>query len=137
MDDQEIQLGLHLCQLVDDRLFFLRMQSHPHSTIGAGFLMALLHGKEFATNAEVVAALKVAYQTIPDVVGNIRSDAPGSTGHDFTPLPEDKFVATVLQLLDLLRGLKYVPATGNYLIFEDFYNNYQVNATVHIVGGNV
>ena len=124
MNDQQIQLALHMTQLIDDRLFFLRMQSHPHSTIGAGFLMALLHGKEFATNAEVVEALAVAYQTIPTVVGNLRSDAPGCTGHDFTPLPEDKFVATVLQLLDLLRGLQYVPATGNYLIMQDFYNNY-------------
>lgn len=86
--------------------------------------MALLHGKEFATNAEVVEALKVAYQTIPEVVGNLRSDAPGCTGHDFTPLPEDKFVATVLQLLNLLRGLMYVPATNNYLVFKEFYNNY-------------
>ena len=124
MNDQQIQLALHMTQLIDDRLFFLRMQSHPHSTIGAGFLMALLHGKEFATNAEVVEALAVAYQTIPTVVGNLRSDAPGCTGHDFTPLPEDKFVATVLQLLDLLRGLKYVPATNNYLVFKEFYNNY-------------
>lgn len=124
MNDQEIQLGLHLCQLVDDRLFFLRMQSHPHSTIGAGFLMALLHGKEFATNAEVVAALKVSYQTIPEVVGNLRSDAPGCTGHDFTPLPPEKFDAMVLQTLDLIRALKFVPATGNYLIMQDFYNNF-------------
>lgn len=124
MNDQEIQLGLHLCQLVDDRLFFLRMKGHPHSTLGAGFLMALLHGKEFATNAEVVAALKVAYQTIPDVVGNIRSDAPGSTGHDFCPLPPEKFDSMVLQTLDLIRALKFVPATSCFLIFEDFYRSY-------------
>ena len=137
MTDQEIQLGLHLAQLIDDRLFFLRMKSHPHAVVGGGFTMAILHGRDYATNAEVVEALKVAYQTIPEVVGNLRSDAPGCTGHDFTPLPEDKFVATVLQLLDLLRGLKFVPATGNYLIMQDFYNNYQVNATVHIVEGNV
>lgn len=123
MTDQEIQLGLHLTQLIDDRLFFLRMKSHPHSTIGAGFVMAILHGREYASNDEVVAALKTAFQTIPDVV-NLRSDAPGCTGHDFTPLPEDKFVATVLQLLDLLHGLMFVPATGNYLVFKEFYNNY-------------
>lgn len=124
MTEQQIQHGLHMMQLVSDRLFFLRGDSHPHAICGAGFLMALLHGKEFATNAEVVEALKVAFETIPDVLGNLRSDAPGCTGHDFTPLPEDKFVATVLQLLDLLRGLKYVPATGNYLIMQDFYNNF-------------
>lgn len=124
MDDQQIQLGLHMMQLISDRLFFLRGDSHPHAICGAGFLMALLHGKEFATNAEVVEALAAAYKTIPQVLGDLRSDAPGCTGHDFTPLPEDKFVATVLQLLDLLRGLMYVPATGNYLIMQDFYNNF-------------
>ena len=125
MDDGQIQLALHCTQLVEDKLFMLRMKGfHPHSIIGGGFVMALLHGKEFASNAEVVEALGVAYQTIPDVVGNICSDAPGSTGHDFTPLPEDKFVATVLQLLDLLRGLKFVPATGNYLVMQDFYKYY-------------
>ena len=124
MDDQQIQHGLHLMQLVDDRLFFLRMQSHPAAVAGAGFTMAILHGRDYATNAEVVEALKVAYQTIPDVLGNLRSDAPGCTGHDFTPLPEDKFVATTLQLLSLLHGLMFVPATGNYLVFKEFYNNY-------------
>lgn len=124
MDDQQIQLGLHMMQLIDDRLFFLRGDSHPHAICGAGFLMALLHGKEYATNAEVVEALAVAYKTIPQVLGDLRSDAPGCTGHDFTPLPEDKFVATVLQLLVLLRGLMYVPSTGNYLIMQDFYNNF-------------
>lgn len=125
MDDQQIQLGLHMMQLVSDRLFFLRGDSHPHAICGAGFLMALLHGgKEFASNAEVVEALAVAYKTIPQVLGDLRSDAPGCTGHDFTPLPEDKFVATVLQLLDLLHGLKFVPSTGNYLIMQDFYNNF-------------
>ena len=124
MDDQQIQLALHITQLISDRLFFLRMDSHLHAIAGGGFVMSLLHGKDYATNAEVVKALAVAYQTIPTVVGNLRSDAPGCTGHDFTPLPEDKFVATVLQLLDLLRGLQYVPATGNYLIMQDFYNNY-------------
>lgn len=133
MTDQEIQLGLHLMQLISDRLFFLRMDSHPHAIAGGGFVMSLLHGKEFASNAEVVEALAVAFKTIPQVLGDLRGDAPGSTGHDFTPLPEDKFVATVLQLLDLLRGLMYVPATGNYLVMQDFYNNYQV----HIVEGNV
>lgn len=124
MDDQQIQLALHITQLISDRLFFLRMDSHPHAIAGGGFVMSLLHGKDYATNAEVVEALKVAFETIPDVLGNLRSDAPGCTGHDFTPLPEDKFVATVLQLLDLLRGLMYVPATGNYLIMKDFYNNF-------------
>lgn len=124
MDDQQIQLALHITQLISDRLFFLRMDSHPCAIAGGGFVMSLLHGRDYATNAEVVEALKVAYQTIPDVVGNIRSDAPGSTGHDFTPLPEDKFVAIVLQLLDILRGLMYVPSTGNYLVMQDFYNYY-------------
>lgn len=137
MDDQQIQHGLHLMQLVDDRLFFLRMQSHPAAVAGAGFLMALLHGKEFASNAEVVEALAVAYKTIPQVLGDLRSDAPGCTGYDFTPLPEDKFVSATIQTLDLLHALKFVPATGNYLVMQDFYNNYQVNATVHIVEGNV
>ena len=124
MDDQQIQLALDITQLISDRLFFLRLDSHPHAIAGGGFVMSLLHGKEFASNAEVVTALHEAFETIPDVLGNLRSDAPGCTGHDFTPLPEDKFVATVLQLLDLLRGLKFVPATGNYLIFEEFYRNY-------------
>lgn len=124
MDDQQIQHGLHLMQLVDDRLFFLRMKSHPAAVAGAGFVMALLHGKDYATNAEVVAALHTAFETTSAVLGDLRSDAPGCTGHDFTPLPEDKFVATVLQTLDLIRALKFVPATGNYLIFEEFYNNY-------------
>lgn len=123
MNDQEIQLALHLSQLIDDRLYFLRMKGHPHAVVGGGFTMAILHGKDYATNAEVVAALKTAFDTIPQVLGDLRSDAPGCTGSDFTPLPEDKFVATVLQLLDLLRGLMYVPATGNYLIMQDFYNN--------------
>lgn len=125
MTDQEIQLGLHLAQLIDDRLFFLRMKSHPSAVVGGGFTMAILHGnKEYATNAEIVSALHEAFETIPDVLGNLRSDAPGCTGHDFTPLPEDKFVATVLQLLDILRGLKFVPQTGNYLVFKEFYNNH-------------
>lgn len=124
MDDQQIQLALHITQLISDRLFFLRMDSHPFSIVGGGFVMALLHGKEFATNPEVVEALAVAFKTIPQVLGDLRGDAPGCTGHDLTPLPEDKFVATVLPLLDLLRGLKYVPATGNYLIMKDFYNNF-------------
>ena len=125
MDDQQIQLALHLGLLADDRYTLLfRQQPHPSAALGCGFVMALLHGKEFASNAEVVEALAVAYKTIPQVLGDLRSDAPGCTGHDFTPLPEDKFVATVLQLLDLLRGLKYVPATGNYLIMQDFYNYY-------------
>lgn len=124
MDDQEIQLGLHLMQLVSDRLFFLRMDSHPHAIAGGGFLMSLLHGKEYATNAEVVEALKVAFETIPDVLGNLRSDAPGCTGHDFTPLKPDQFDTITLQLLDLLRGLRYVPQTNSFLIFQDFYNNF-------------
>lgn len=124
MTDQEIQLGLHLMQLISDRLFFLRMDSHPHAIAGGGFVMSLLHGKEFASNAEVVEALAVAFKTIPQVLGDLRGDAPGCTGYDVPALPEDKFVATVLQLLDLLRGLKYVPATGNYLIMKDFYNNF-------------
>lgn len=125
MDDGQIQLALHCTQLVEDKLFMLRMKGfHPHSIIGGGFVMALLHGKEFASNAEVVEALGVAYQTIPDVVGNIRSDAPGSTGHDFCPLPPEKFDSMVLQTLDLIRALKFVPATSCFLIFEDFYRSY-------------
>lgn len=125
MTDQEIQLALHCTQLVEDKLFLLfRISSHPHAIAGGGFVMALLHGKDFATNEEVVEALKVAYDTIPDVLGNIRSDAPGCTGHDFTPLKEDQFVSMTLQTLDLIKALKYVPATGNYLIMQDFYHSY-------------
>lgn len=125
MTDQQIQLGLHLALLADDRYTLLfRKPAHPHSVCGAGFLMALLHGKEFATNAEVVAALKVAYETTTNVVGDFRSDAPGCTGHDFTPLPQDKFDTMVLQVCDLIRAMKFVPATGNYLIMQDFYNYY-------------
>lgn len=124
MDDQQIQLALHITQLISDRLFFLRMDSHPHAIAGGGFVMSLLHGKDYATNAEVVEALAVAYKTIPQVLGDLRGDAPGCTGYDVPALPQDKFVATVLQLLDLLRGLMYVPATGNYLIMKDFYNNF-------------
>lgn len=125
MTEQQIQLGLHLALLADDRYTMLfRKQAHPHAIVGCGFVMALLHGREYATNAEVVEALKVAYQTIPDVVGNIRSDAPGCTGNDFTPLKEDQFVAMTLQTLDLLRGLKFVPTTGNYLVMQEFYNYY-------------
>ena len=123
MTEQQIQHGLHMMQLVSDRLFFLRGDSHPHAICGAGFLMALLHGKEFATNAEVVEALALAYKTIPQVLGDLRSDAPGCTGHDFTPLKQDQFDTMTLQLLDLLRGLRYVPETGNFLVFQDFYNN--------------
>ena len=124
MTDQEIQMGLHLMQLISDRLFFLRMDSHPHAIAGGGFVMSLLHGKEFATNAEVVEALAVAYKTIPRVLGDLRSDAPGCTGHDFIPLKQDQFDTMTLQLLDLLRGLRYVPETGNFLVFQDFYNNF-------------
>lgn len=123
MDDQQIQLALHITQLISDRLFFLRMDSHPHAIAGGGFVMSLLHGKEYTTNAEVVQALHTAYETIPDVVGLAAADAPGMTGWAFTPLKEDQFVSMTLQLLDLLHGLKYVPATGNYLIMQDFYNN--------------
>lgn len=124
MTDQEIQLGLHLMQLISDRLFFLRMDSHPHAIAGGGFVMSLLHGKEYATNAEVVEALAVAYKTIPQVLGDLRSDAPGCTGYDFTPLKQDQFDTMTLQLLDLLRGLHYVPETNSFLIFQDFYNNF-------------
>lgn len=122
MTDQQIQLALHITQLISDRLFFLRMDSHPHAIAGGGFVMSLLHGKDYATNAEVVEALALAYKTIPDVVGSFVPDAPGMTGPSF--LKEDQFISITLQLLDLLRGLKYVPATGNYLIMQDFYNNF-------------
>ena len=122
MTEQQIQHGLHLMQLISDRLFFLRMDSHPHAIAGGGFLMSLLHGKDYATNAEVVEALHEAFETIPDVVGSFVPDAPGMTGPSF--LKEDQFVSMTLQLLDLLHGLKYVPATGNYLIMQDFYNYY-------------
>ncbi|EFH1083373.1 hypothetical protein BF128_004562 [Escherichia coli] len=125
MTDQQIQLGIHLALLADDRYTLLfRKPAHPHAIVGAGFVMSLVSGKEFATNAEVVKALKVAFETIPNVVGDFRSDAPGCTGNDFVPLPESKFVAMTLQTLDLLRGLQYVPSTGNYLIMQDFYNYY-------------
>ena len=124
MTDQEIQLGLHLAQLIDDRLFFLRMKSHPSAVVGGGFTMAILHGRDYATNAEVVEALAVAYKTIPQVLGDLRSDAPGCTGHDFTPLKQNQFDTMTLQLLDLLRGLRYVPQTNSFLIFQDFYNNF-------------
>ena len=125
MTEQQIQLALHITQLISDRLFFLRMDSHPHAIAGGGFVMSLLHGRDYAyaTNAEVVEALKVAFETIPDVLGNLRSDAPGCTGHDFTPLKPDQFDTMTLQLLDLLRGLRYVPETNSFLIFQDFYNN--------------
>ena len=125
MDDQQIQLGLHLALLANDRFTLLfRKPAHPFSVCGAGFVMALLHGKEYATNAEVVAALKTAFQTIPAVVGDVsRSDAPGFT-NGFTALKEDQFVAMTLQTLDLLHAMKYVPETGNYLIMQDFYNYY-------------
>lgn len=123
MNDQEIQLGLHLALLADDRYTLLfRKKPHPMAALGAGFLMALLHGKDFASNAEVVEALKVAFETIPDAVGSFIPDAPGMTGPSY--LNEKQFVAATLQTLDLLRGLKYVPATGNYLVFEDFYHSY-------------
>ena len=124
MTDQQIQLGLHLALLANDRYTLLfRKQAHPHSACGAGFVMALLHGREYATNAEVVEALKVAFETIPDVVGSsFVADAPGMTGPSF--LREDQFVTMTLQTLDLLRGLKFVPATGNYLVLQDFYNYY-------------
>ncbi len=125
MTDQQIQLGLHLALLADDRYTLLfRQRPHPSAALGCGFVMSLLHGKDYATNAEVVEALKVAYQTIPEVVGNLRSDAPGCTGHDFTPLKQDQFDTMTLQLLDLLHGLKFVPSTGNYLVMQDFYNYY-------------
>lgn len=124
MDDQQIQLALHCTQLVEDKLFLLRMGSHPHSIIGAGFLMALVHGKPYVTNAEIVEYLRIAYQTIPCVVGNIRSDAPGCTGNDFVPLPQDKFDTMVLQVCDLIRAIKFVPATSNFLVFDDAYRNY-------------
>lgn len=124
MDDQQIQLGLHMMQLISDRLFFLRMDSHPHAIASGGFVMSLLHGKEYATNAEVVEALALAYKTIPQVLGDLRSDAPGCTGYSFTPLKQDQLDTMTLQLLDLLRGLRYVPQTNSFLIFQDFYNNF-------------
>ncbi len=124
MTDQQIQLALHMMQLISDRLFFLRMDSHPHAIAGGGFVMSLLHGKEFATNAEVVEALAVAYKTIPQVLGDLRGDAPGCTGNDFVPLPPEKFDAMVLQVCDLIRAIKFVPATSNFLVFDDAYRNY-------------
>ena len=113
MDDQQIQLGLHMMQLISDRLFFLRMDSHPHAIAGGGFLMSLLHGKEFATNAEVVKALAEVYETLPQAIGVM----------DYLNLKPDQFDTMTLQLLDLLRGLHYVPETNSFLIFQDFYNN--------------
>ena len=114
MNDQQIQLGLHMTQLVSDRLFFLRGDSHPHAICGAGFLMALLHGKEYATNAEVVQALHEAFETIPQAIGVM----------DCLNLKPDQFDTMTLQLLDLLRGMHYVPETNSFLIFQDFYNNF-------------
>lgn len=113
MNDQQIQLGLHLMQLVSDRLFFLRGDSHPHAICGAGFLMALLHGKEFVTNAEVVEALHTVYETLPQAIGVM----------DYLTLKPEQFDTMTLQLLDLLHGMRYVPETGNFLVFQDFYNN--------------
>lgn len=113
MTEQQIQHGLHLMQLVSDRLFFLRGDSHPHAICGAGFLMALLHGKEYATNAEVVAALAEVYETLPQAIGVM----------DYLTLKPDQFDTMTLQLLDLLHGLHFVPETGNFLVFQDFYNN--------------
>lgn len=113
MTDQEIQLGLHLMQLISDRLFFLRMDSHPHAIAGGGFVMSLLHGKEFASNAEVVEALAVAFKTIPQAIGVM----------DYLTLKPEQFDTMTLQLLHLLHGLHFVPETGNFLVFQDFYNN--------------
>ena len=113
MNDQQIQLGLHLMQLVSDRLFFLRGDSHPHAICGAGFLMALLHGKEFVTNAEVVEALHTVYETLPQAIGVM----------DYLTLKPEQFDTMTLQLLDFLRGMRYVPQTNSFLIFQDIYNN--------------
>ena len=113
MTEQQIQHGLHLMQLVSDRLFLLRGDSHPHAICGAGFLMALLHGKEFVTNAEVVAALHEVYETLPQAIGVM----------DYLTLKPEQFDTMTLQLLDFLRGLHFVPETGNFLVFQDFYNN--------------
>lgn len=125
MNEQQIQLGLHLAFLADDRYTLLfRKKGHPHALLGAGFLLALLKGREYATNAEIVENLKLVYQAIDDAGFNLRSDAPGCTGNDFIPLPEDKFVSATIQTLDLLHALKFVPATGNYLVMQDFYNYY-------------
>lgn len=113
MTEQQIQHGLHMMQLVSDRLFFLRGDSHPHAICGAGFLMALLHGKEFASNAEVVEALHEVYETLPQAIGVM----------DYLTLKPDQFDTMTLQLLDLLHGMRYVPETNSFLIFQDFYNN--------------
>ena len=113
MTDQEIQLGLHLMQLISDRLFFLRMDSHPHAICAAGFLLAKLHGKEYATNAEVVEALHEVYETLPQAIGVM----------DYLTLKPDQFDTMTLQLLDLLHGMRYVPQTNSFLIFQDIYNN--------------
>lgn len=125
MDDQQIQLALHLAGLADDRYTLLfRKPGHPHSILGCGFVMAWLKGRDFCSNEEIVEALKAAYQAIFDAGFNLRSDAPGCTGYDFIPLEKSLFDSAVLQTLDLLHGLKFVPATGNYLIMQDFYNYY-------------
>ena len=113
MTEQQIQHGLHLMQLVSDRLFFLRGDSHPHAICAAGFLMAKLYGMEYATNAQVVEALHEVYETLPQAIGVM----------DYLTLKPDQFDTMTLQLLDFLRGLRFVPATGNFLVFQDFYNN--------------
>ena len=114
MTDSQIQMGLHLAQLITDRLFLLRAkEDHPHSILGAAFVMSLLHGKPFATNAEVVTALAEVYEVLPQAMGVT----------DYLNLKKDVFDTATLQLLDFLHGLHYVPETNSFLIFSDFYNN--------------
>lgn len=113
MTDSQIQHGLHMMQLISDRLFFLRGDSHPHAIGGAGFLLAKLYGMEYASNAEVVAALHEVYETLPQAIGVM----------DYLTLKPEQFDTMTLQLLDFLRGMRYVPQTNSFLIFQDIYNN--------------
>lgn len=114
MTDSQIQMGLHLAQTITDRLFLLRAkEAHQMSVLGAGFVMALLHGKEYASNAEVVTALAEVYETLPQAMGVT----------DYLNLKKDVFDTATLQLLDFLHGMHYVPETNSFLIFSDFFNN--------------
>lgn len=117
MNGEQIQLGLHLMQLVSDKLYFLRCsEAHAHSIAGAAFLMALMKGKQFVDNAEVVESLHTVYGVLPAAIGVM----------DYLTLPEDKFTTMVLQLLDLLRWLRYVPALNAFEVLPDFDLNYKV-----------
>lgn len=115
MNGEQIQLGLHLMQLVSDKLFFLRSDSHPHIICGAAFLMALMKGNQFVENAVVVESLHTVYGVLPAAIGVM----------DYLSLPEDKFTTMTLQLLDYLRWLRYVPALNAFEVLPEFDLNYK------------